>query len=702
MLLITFSVFRGDTALLLSLLQWIETLGRCPAHDCLIVADAATPFDEIIASKVIAQRIFRSVEVITNAVSVDGWIEGPKSLFLCAAGYAQRANKPFLVLETDSIPLKPGWAEAIEAEYVACGKRFMGHVYASNNAALPPLLMSGIGVYAADTHKTIGPLMRPGVNWDISTASEAVPNAHNSKLIHHLWGEMNNPPVFADVNIPGTAQFCLKQIPEEAVIWHRDKTHSLIPLLAKKLSLPWKTASTNGKADVVSLRRAGDIINLLPILQTRAEKYKRPQKIVVHRDFAEVLDGVSYAEPVIWDGDWEDPLAAAKKHNATNAQVFGKGLSPDIYFGNFARLAWQQIGERFNRHEPLIFDRRSSEREKALRDSIFKTDKPKILVKLDGNSSPFGERNWVRQTVRNEFSERAEIISLDDVKAHRLYDLIGLMDHAHCLITSDTSTLWLAHATQCPSIQFVNGRGFSASPPRGNCIKRVPYQEVQVRWGEISTVISKTVTTTKHGNSKVLVFSDFRPHDSETVRRQNAAFKTWGSLGARMHPFHPKRNSTQFGDNRAMPFVRDMIRSGFESGSEDIVVITNNDILFSDSLAKSIDNACEAHGCWWSYRVNGLTGNNTDQGADTFAFTRSWWHLHEHLFPDFLLGYWWWDDVMVRLMRWSGCDEQERLIFHEPHPHTQSPNRTNTPGHHYNENLANLWLKTHEELREKP
>lgn len=234
MLLITFSVFRGDTALLLSLLQWIETLGRCPAHDCLIVADAATPFDEIIASKVIAQRIFRSVEIITNAVSVDGWIEGPKSLFLCAAGYAQRANKPFLVLETDSIPLKPGWAEAIEAEYVACGKRFMGHVYASNNAALPPLLMSGIGVYAADTHKTIGPLMRPGVNWDISTASEAVPNAHNSKLIHHLWGEMNNPPVFGDVNIPGTAQFCLKQVPAEAMIWHRDKTHSLIRCLRRR------------------------------------------------------------------------------------------------------------------------------------------------------------------------------------------------------------------------------------------------------------------------------------------------------------------------------------------------------------------------------------------------------------------------------------------------------------------------------------
>lgn len=233
-MLATFSVHRGDSRLLIDLLNWIEVLGPQRDHIALLVADAATPFNDVLEAQSIAERIFKECVVVTNDVSVSGWIDGPKSLFLTAAQWAQNNGMPFLVLETDSIPLKPGWLDAIDKEYQACGKKFMGHVYPSGNPQLPPLVMSGIGVYEANSYARLGEMVRAGANWDMAMTAGVIDDAHDSKLIRHLWGEANNPPVFGDVNIPGTAQFCLKQIEPECVLWHRDKTHSLIRSLRRR------------------------------------------------------------------------------------------------------------------------------------------------------------------------------------------------------------------------------------------------------------------------------------------------------------------------------------------------------------------------------------------------------------------------------------------------------------------------------------
>lgn len=233
-MLACFSVCRKDSHLLIDLLNWIEVLGPCKDHIALIVADAATPFDDVIVARTIADRVFKGTEVITNDISVDGWVEGPKSLFLCAAQWAQNAGMPFLVLETDSIPLKPGWLDAIDAEYKACGKSYMGHIYESGNPLLPPLVMSGIGVYAANAYSSIVEAIKAGSNWDMAMTPVVIPQAAHTKLIQHLWGEANNPPVFAEENIPGTAQFCVKQIQSEAVIFHRSKDHSLIRCLRRR------------------------------------------------------------------------------------------------------------------------------------------------------------------------------------------------------------------------------------------------------------------------------------------------------------------------------------------------------------------------------------------------------------------------------------------------------------------------------------
>jgi hypothetical protein len=66
----------------------------------------------------------------------------------------------------------------------------------------------------------------------VDSAHVVVPKAAHTELIHHLWGEKDHPPIFAEHNIPGTNVFCLKQINSKAVVFHRNKDGSLISLLS--------------------------------------------------------------------------------------------------------------------------------------------------------------------------------------------------------------------------------------------------------------------------------------------------------------------------------------------------------------------------------------------------------------------------------------------------------------------------------------
>lgn len=254
--------------------------------------------------------------------------------------------------------------------------------------------------------------------------------------------------------------------------------------------LPYCVPKThhNGTADVVQLRRNGDIICILPILRKVSQEIGRPIRLVVAKEYVELLDGVSYVEPVRWDGDWEDPLAAAKHFRAENAQAYGfrSGIHYDPKDGHFAEVCWRKLGYRFDDNAPLIFDRRSPEREQALAARVFKTDKPKILVNLIGFSSPLFKHDidFLMAKMHKELGAICEIIDMKDLMAERLYDLLGLMDRANVLVSADTATLWLAHASRVPNVLISRG-----SPKRGNCRLLVEYQFVKQRWREMSLAI---------------------------------------------------------------------------------------------------------------------------------------------------------------------------------------------------------------------
>lgn len=237
-MLTVFPFYAGDVDRMIELLEWIRDLGGCKAHEALLVADAGVEFQRCLDVKTLAAKSFRSVELISNEVSVIGWVEGPKSLFLTAGARAQQRSQPFLQMETDAIPLRTDWLDLIDRAYSTLPGHAMGHIYPCEQPNFPRRILSGIGVFPAEVIRIAQFQLVAGENWDISVSKSLVGSlAIHTPLIHHLWGEPDLPPTFVDrkTNASPKNAFTLADIPKEAVIWHRNKDGTLINLLRKKL-----------------------------------------------------------------------------------------------------------------------------------------------------------------------------------------------------------------------------------------------------------------------------------------------------------------------------------------------------------------------------------------------------------------------------------------------------------------------------------
>jgi hypothetical protein len=97
--------------------------------------------------------------------------------------------------------------------------------------------MEGVAVYSPNAYSEISASINPDVSWTNTTANATVPRCHNTPLIHHVWGENGNPPMFSNHAIPGTCVMNLNAIRPEAAVFHRSKDGTLIKLLKEKLGI---------------------------------------------------------------------------------------------------------------------------------------------------------------------------------------------------------------------------------------------------------------------------------------------------------------------------------------------------------------------------------------------------------------------------------------------------------------------------------
>jgi len=99
---------------------------------------------------------------------------------------------------------------------------------------------------------------------------------------------------------------------------------------------------------IIELGRYGDIINILPVCRHIAEAYEKPH-LMVSREFASVLDGVSYVVPEIvdWPNDClQQAMTLAKKKFpiVLRAQIWGKGHIQEHECASYNKESWKILG----------------------------------------------------------------------------------------------------------------------------------------------------------------------------------------------------------------------------------------------------------------------------------------------------------------------------------------------------------------------
>lgn len=217
--------------------------------------------------------------------------------------------------------------------------------------------------------------------------------------------------------------------------------------------------------------RHGDLLIGLPMMHAEFLATGQKQQLVVSAEYANTVSGCSYLEPIIWDGAWND-LGRAHKYaltlskNVRVCQVAGPKhvLDKIVYGGKFDRQTDSFECEMYRvsgamqlwpKNLPLMFDKRDKTRERWLLQEVFndlhwkKKEQPLILVSTSGFSSPFQYTELLWDLIGMKL-KGYNVVDISNLKAERIYDLLGLYEKAHCLIATDSAPLHLAQALHLP------------------------------------------------------------------------------------------------------------------------------------------------------------------------------------------------------------------------------------------------------------
>lgn len=474
----------------------------------------------------------------------------------------------------------------------------------------------------------------------------------------------------------------------------------------------------------ITLGAFGDICNTLPLVWQDFMVGNQPTMMVA-KEYESILEGVGYCfERMTWPGHYSESARAADYVQGLNqfdavylCQCYGTNVERAT--DSFCKEAWRLVGKLDQWGKlPLVFDLRNDRRELSLFESIapgVKPGVPVILLSYEGRSSPFPHKEALVQCMR-KLEGDFTVVDISHLHGERFYDLLGLYDCATALVTTDTGTLHLANATpKLPVVALISDRPdhWHGSPAAPNHIARIRYGEFMQRIGEIPQAIRSIGT----GARKLIhVFSEYDRRDKGAKKRYRVAGATWATEYAKgpwvrcaVHEKKMKRNGTDVGEMKPVPFVRDLFMVAVEqAGAQDIIVFSNDDTCFSPELTSTILHHVPRCGAMWGarhehvqvdhpLRQEELVQGYRHCGADVFAFTREWWERHSHDFPDFLLTFEAWDLVLKKLILITGGVEVADTCYHEIHDsfwHV-AENRECT-GNLYNRELTREWLAKHQ------
>lgn len=244
------------------------------------------------------------------------------------------------------------------------------------------------------------------------------------------------------------------------------------------------------------------MVLLLPAFKEWADRTGQPTIVVTSKQFGSVLEGVSYVEPVLVDYNWHNDagriLAEAQREfpNIKRTQLHGAGwTTPPDSLPSYSISMWVRAGLTFEDYKrlPLVFDRRSPEREAQLVRTWKKSDKPLLLLNFEGATSPMAATTQVIKAMAPLW-KHFEVVNTNECRAHRIYDLLGLFDVAAGLVTIDTATLHLAAASKVPCLNYVRDDGQAGSIPKNNSFATIGYSKAAQELHTMQQVIGGWAT----------------------------------------------------------------------------------------------------------------------------------------------------------------------------------------------------------------
>lgn len=220
------------------LLGWIGQLGGMQSHTALLIKSASLPdaaFSDLFTRAQGAgfAKVFTERQSSTQWDRL-GWPWGPNDMFGLAVEWVQRnAQRPFLWLEPDAIPLKAGWLACLETEYNRHAKPYMGTLGPVEGGGRH---LTGVAVYPAapmryNKRSAQANRFYPRLPFDIVDARYTLAHAALTPLIQHVWSD--NPPENKPWTFPNADS--LKRISPDAVLFHRCKDGSLIRQLQAQI-----------------------------------------------------------------------------------------------------------------------------------------------------------------------------------------------------------------------------------------------------------------------------------------------------------------------------------------------------------------------------------------------------------------------------------------------------------------------------------
>lgn len=216
----------------------------------------------------------------------------------------------------------------------------------------------------------------------------------------------------------------------------------------------------------VQLGKFGDLLTILPLCKHYVGS--DITTVITSSKYASVLEGCSYVDTVITDKSLPDAIQQAHSFGGNvrvthllgtrreiEESVYGKKYN--VRMDSFQREMFYLADsiQLWKQNLPLEFDNRDYKRELEYIHSIDLPKKKTVLVSVDGESSPFRNKEILLYILKLKLGKTHNIIDLSNHEAHRLYDIVGLMEISDLLVASDSAILQLSHASKIPTIALI-------------------------------------------------------------------------------------------------------------------------------------------------------------------------------------------------------------------------------------------------------